>query len=117
MARLRIDVGAFGYHLAIDNGRFGQLTAMLFSVITFCHFVRSSARNLPSSSGVLCEGSRPMSAKVASNFGSFSACLSAALSLATTSGGVFAGANTPHHEVDSKSGKPDSAMVGISGAS
>jgi hypothetical protein len=39
-----------------------------------------------------------------------------ALSLATISGGVFGGANTPHHEVASNAGRPDSAMVGISGA-
>ena len=72
--------------------------------------------NLPGSSGVFCQTSRPMAARVLRSFGSVRACWMGALSFATISGGVFGGANTAHHEVASTAGRPDSAMVGISGA-
>ena len=38
------------------------------------------------------------------------------LSRATTSFGIAEGPSTPHHEVSSTPGKPDSASVGVSGA-
>jgi len=62
---------------------------------TFSHFTVSSAMSLPKPSGVSTSGVPPNSAMRRFIFGSASAVLIALFRIATTSGGVPRGAETP----------------------
>src|SRR5258708_38923015 len=69
------------------------------------------------SAGLLPSGSTAKLLSCAPIFGSFIACVAAAASRSTIYCGVRAGAVKPHQLVASNPEKPDSAIVGTSGAS
>src|SRR5258708_35494266 len=77
--------------------------------------VISDCRNLPSSSGVLCFATRPMSVKRLRRSGFASAAPISAFSFCTIARGVPAGANTPPQLEKSQPGTPPSVAVGLSG--
>src|SRR5205823_13486107 len=93
-----------------------QLSTLIFaSRITGPHLSISDFRKLASSAGVEPFGVAPSSSSRVLTDGWASAALVSALILATTSCGVLAGTKKPNHDITSKPGTPDSAMVGMSG--
>src|SRR5450631_4927216 len=79
------------------------------------HLSISDFRKAASSAWVEPFGSAPSSSNRGLTDAWASAALVSALILATTSGGVRTGTQNANHENTSKPGRPDSAMVGISG--
>src|SRR6202035_1409622 len=77
-------------------------SALIFAnLFTFAHFSVSSAMNLPKSAGEPANTPQPRSSRRLRIPGSASAALTSLLSLATTSGGVPAGAATPYQPLAS----------------
>ncbi|KAG1389082.1 hypothetical protein G6F59_015688 [Rhizopus arrhizus] len=72
--------------------------------------------NWPNSAGVVFTPTAPSFSKLVCTDALSSACCMAAFSLLITSGGVPAGASRPNQDDTSKSVKPDSFIVGRSGA-
>src|SRR5712672_898575 len=86
-------------------------------LITALHFRVSAASSAPSSSGDSIFVSAPSFVRLSRSSTERRPWLMTALSLATTAGGLPAGATTAVHEPCGKSAKPDSCMVGTSGNS
>src|SRR3982075_4509057 len=86
-------------------------------LITALHLRISAASSAPSSSGDSIFVSAPSFVRLSRSSTERRPWLMAALSLATTSRGVPAGATTAVHEPRGKYAKPDSCMVGTSGNS
>ena len=74
---------------------------MLAALITLPHFSVSSAMSLPKSAGDPVNTMLPRSASRPSNLESVMAALISLLSFSTIAGGVFLGAATPYHWLDS----------------
>src|SRR5262249_4759056 len=85
------------------------------SATTLCQRAVSAVISAVRSSGVPPMVDTPTSARRLRTSGSFTTELNAALSLATTAGGVLGGASTPDQLSATTSGKPSSAKVGTSG--
>src|SRR4051794_22766736 len=86
------------------------------SLTTLLHFTFSSRRNVAYCSGVLATISNPILVNCSRTFGCWTAATISLLRRLTISFGVAAGARMPNHVITSKPGKPDSAIVGNSGA-
>src|SRR5207245_3156538 len=97
-----------------DHGESLQSMVILNSRITCVHFAMSAFRNAENCSGVLPPSSMPWLRVRSLNSGRFRIRSVSALSLATTSFGVPAGATRPY-QVSMSMGSPSSARVGMSG--
>src|ERR1700754_4971120 len=93
-----------------------QSTLAPEALTTVAQVSTSDLMNWPNSAGEVFAGTAPNSSKARLTSGLSKPLSMAAFSFAITSGGVLAGAIRPNHDDTSKSGKPDSALVGRLGA-